>query len=195
MKTDNINTSKKFSPKFSRGFTVVEALVAIGILTLSIGATFSAVTNGLRSSILAKDRITAFYLAQEAFEFIRYTRDNNALANLDGTPTNWLYNLASGDPDTDNCPFGSACIVDVISGTALICPGANQPTTCPPLRQEPATSRFGYGKASWPVTRFTRAVQLTSITPDEVNVKVTMLWTSDGMPVSFVVTENLFNHD
>ena len=47
------------------GFTLVETLVAVAILSIAILATFSAVQNGLQDSGISKERITAFWLAQE----------------------------------------------------------------------------------------------------------------------------------
>src|SRR3989344_8733451 len=101
--------------KNSNGFTLVETLVAISILTLSIAGAFTAVQSGIQSSTFAKDQTTAFYLAQEGMEFIKNKRDENALNSINEQPnpvTNWLTGL-SDDPDNDPCYFGSVCRVDV----------------------------------------------------------------------------------
>src|SRR3989338_6292235 len=94
-------------PKLSKnnlGFTLVETLVAISILSISITATFTAVQNGIQNSTIAKDQTTAFYLAQEAMEFIKNKRDENALNSISGGPNQWLTGMsnAGGDP----CYFG-----------------------------------------------------------------------------------------
>ena len=53
------------------GFTLIESLVAISILLLSISAPLTIASKGLASSFFARDQITAFYLAQDAVEYIR----------------------------------------------------------------------------------------------------------------------------
>ena len=59
------------SLRSKQGFTLVESLVAISILSLSILATFTAVQGGLKSSNYVKDEIVAYYLTQEAIEYIK----------------------------------------------------------------------------------------------------------------------------
>ncbi len=58
----------------NKGFTLVETLVAISILSLSILAGFTAVQNSLKSSVTAKNQMIAFYLTQDAMEFIKNKR-------------------------------------------------------------------------------------------------------------------------
>src|SRR5882724_6625079 len=75
------NSTYRFQ-KMDIGFTLVETMVAISILSLSILATFTAVQLGISKSLYAKDQITAFYLGQEAFEALQNVRDQNGLANI-----------------------------------------------------------------------------------------------------------------
>jgi prepilin-type N-terminal cleavage/methylation domain-containing protein len=62
--------------KSKSGFTLIEALVAITILTLSITGAFSAANSAMRASSIARDQLTASYLAQEGIEYVRMLRDN-----------------------------------------------------------------------------------------------------------------------
>lgn len=184
----------------NKGFTVVETLVAISILSLSIAATFTAVQNGIQNSTIAKDQITAFYLAQEAMEYIKNVRDQNALAStVEGDPptTKWLTGLSevAGDP----CYFTTkVCTVDVTEtypASIETCPGALG--TCPALNQDTSsgspTYLFGYN-ASWPTSRFKREIQFEEVVPDtEVTVIITVTWTSSAGTKSFQAVETLFN--
>jgi type II secretory pathway pseudopilin PulG len=61
----------------SRAFTLVETLVAISILMLSVSGPLYYASESLKAAIYARDQITAFYIAQDAFEQIRKIRDNN----------------------------------------------------------------------------------------------------------------------
>jgi type II secretory pathway pseudopilin PulG len=64
-------------PKLVCGFTLVETLVAISILMLSVTGPLYYASESLKAATYAKDQITAFYLAQDAFEQIRKIRDDN----------------------------------------------------------------------------------------------------------------------
>lgn len=63
--------------KFTTGFTLVETLVAISILMLSVTGPLYFASESLKAATYARDQITAFYLAQDAFEQIRKIRDDN----------------------------------------------------------------------------------------------------------------------
>src|SRR5580704_9830149 len=96
------------------GFTLVELLVAMSILSLAILATFGAVSNNLRASNFAQDQVTAYYLADEGIEYIHNLRDENGIKNVQalavGSSVPWLTGIAqvSGDP----CFGGAACVAD-----------------------------------------------------------------------------------
>lgn len=78
-----------------KGFTILETLIAITVLVFAITGPLSLVAGSIRTSGYARDSITAFYLAQEAIEYIRNTRDINAL-NDGLTAADWLRNIESG---------------------------------------------------------------------------------------------------
>jgi len=192
----------KFFKKNNKGFTIVETLVAIAILSLSITATFTAVQNGIRFSTTARDQITAFYLAQQAVENIKNIRDNNVLFSLSqisiGNPSRgWLYGLsgAGGDP----CYFGKVCQIDSLLQTATSCGSAaittNPPNLCVNMTQNEDNGLYGYN-ASWGATRFKREIQLENVVLNrEVRVVVTVSWTGNSGPQFFQVKETLLNRE
>ncbi|MES3005215.1 MAG: type II secretion system protein [Patescibacteria group bacterium] len=194
----------KFFSKNNKGFTVVETLVAIAILSLSITATFTAVQNGIRFSTTAKDQITAFYLAQQAVESIKNKRDNNVLHSLHelsigNTPSRqWLYGLAQAG--TDPCYFGKVCQIDSLTQTATYCGDAaitsSAPNACTTnMRQNESNGLYGYN-SSWPLTRFKREVQLENVVAGrEVRVVVTVSWTGNSGTKFFQVRETLLNRE
>src|SRR3989344_5745503 len=63
----------------SRGFTLIETLVAVTLLSVAITAPMSLTTRSLAAAYYARDQITAFHLAQEAIESVRHARDHNIL--------------------------------------------------------------------------------------------------------------------
>src|SRR3989344_1758532 len=65
--------------KTTGGFTLIEMIVAVFILTIAVGAPLYSAAVALKISREAQNRIVAEYLAQEALEFIRNRRDENIL--------------------------------------------------------------------------------------------------------------------
>ncbi|MDP2651914.1 MAG: prepilin-type N-terminal cleavage/methylation domain-containing protein, partial [bacterium] len=64
----------------SRGFTLIETMVAITILTLAISGSFFTANSAIVAAETASDQLTASYLAQEGIEYVRLMRDNEYLA-------------------------------------------------------------------------------------------------------------------
>lgn len=181
--------------KNNHGFTLVETLVAVAILSLSLLAGFTAVQSSLQNSNLTEDQITAFFLTQESVEFIKNIRDENALRNLGGTPTTWLHLMS--EVNTDPCYFGNVCRIDVVAKTMVYC--GTTAGSCPVLNQNttPSSSTYllyGYTNG-WTPTRFKREIQFQSIQPDEVRVTTTVSWTKGNKNYTFQTSQLLFNHE
>jgi len=179
---------KLINTKKNRGFTVLETLVAIFILVLAITGPMVFAQTGLRSAFLARDQITAFFLAQDAIETIKNVRDNNALKNRD-----WLYGLY------ENCRInpGTNCLIsvetDLGNGNVKIesCPD----TGCRNLKND-STGRFGYTLSEGVESRFTRNIYLTEVSTNrELRIVAEVKWTSNVRinESRIIVQENIFN--
>lgn len=179
---------KKFIFNLNNGFTMVETLVAISILSISILAGFTAVQNGLKASTTSKNQITAFFLVQEAMEFVKNVRDENSLAYINGASRDWLYGMS--EQASDPCYFGKNCIIDSHTRAIVACSGAN--TTCSNLRMDPSTKYWGYN-AGYGQTIFKRAISFQSVSSDEIAVTIWVSWTEGASTKSFQVTENIFD--
>lgn len=59
-----------------KGFTLIETLIAVCILTLSIVGPLVAANRAIVSAQISRDQLTASYLAQEGIEYVRAIRDN-----------------------------------------------------------------------------------------------------------------------
>ncbi len=165
-----------------KGFTVVETLVAIGILVAVITGAMSAVQTGLSSYAFAKNQIIAFYLAQESFEQIRNIRDENSLRSR-----NWLTNIAASN--TDPCYLANPCYVDTLlpNPVPVSCGG-----TCPLVKQNPINGFYGY-TAGWTDTIFRRKIVITRINSHEVRVTVTVDWSKGVISRKFSASELLLD--
>lgn len=190
----------KFTRLKSKGFTVVESLVAISILSLSILSTFASVKNGIQSSTQVKDQIISFYLAQEGIEYIKNIRDENALFSINEVansrpPRSWLYGISSvgGDP----CYFGKTCVIDSYRGRAGIASCTGGFGSCPNLSQDTGAvsgtkGLYGY-TAGWSATTFKREIQLVQNSPTEITVVLSMSWRTMGKNMSFQIKQLLFD--
>lgn len=181
---------KNLKLKNSAGFTVLESIVAIFVLTLAVSGAFSAVRQGLHQSTLSKEEVKAFYLAQEAVEVIRNKRDNNQLAKVNGSTNNWLYGISydANDP----CYFGRVCRVDATAASPLTYCGSTNWGSCENVRQNGTSFLHGHNPG-WPTTNFKREVKLEQINSNEIAVIVRMTWSKGLTSKDFTVRTLLFN--
>ncbi len=163
------------------GFTLVETLVAISLLSIAIVAPMSLTTQSLVGAYYARDQVTAFFLAQEAIEAVRSARDANVLATALGTPTD----LMTGIPSS-----GAAFTVDAhtVPVTMSLCSG-----TCAPLQTD--GEFYGY-QSGWSDTNFTRYVTATYVpgtSNNEIEISATVVWqTAAYEPRTFTLKANLY---
>lgn len=175
----------------ARAFTLVETLVAISILMIAISGPYIAVQRATSVSYNARDQLIASSLAQEGAEYVRSIRDDNYLRNNQspGSRT-WLASLdgtQGGTASYADC-YSSACTVDPSQQTVAAC-GANG--ACPPLYLSPSNiynqNMSGIG------TKFTRKVQLTSVSATETLVTVTVSYTSGHGTYTVAINDTLSN--
>ncbi len=178
---------------WSFGFTLVELLVAISILSIAILATFTAISNNLRSSNFSQDQTTAYFLADEGIEFVRNWRDTNGIANTHAYATGgnvlWLTGLAqaSGDPCYGT---GKFCTVDVSQNLVSTC--SSDASSCPLLHRDTLSGLYGY-TSSWSNTNFKRSISIVVNSATEVTVSSIITWTTNGVTKTYTLSEVLEN--
>ncbi len=197
------NLFKKIKRK-KKGFTVVESLFAIFILLLSITGPMVFTQSGLRASFVARDQVTAFFLAQDAIEYIKNVRDNNVLNILDGNPGDWLDSL-------NDCLNINGCTIDtskIVSSAFSSCASDNgigcikddDINVYTPLQKniDPTTGLelFGFGFSGTPENSiFAREIKIKEIGNNEAEITVTVRWeTAKTIGVrEIVVKEFIYN--
>lgn len=103
--------------KNSNGFTLVETLVAIGVLLLAIIGPMTVAQKGIQNAQYASEQITAVFLAQEEIERIREARDNKALDAYDNTNSGNTTIIGTGNWSTTNaCSSGCQLYIDSNTG-------------------------------------------------------------------------------
>lgn len=173
------------------GFTLIEMLVAVLLLTTAIAGPLTIASKGITASIVAKDQVTAFNLAQDAIEYVRFKRDTNRLSGA-----SWLTGLSGGVCDGVNGCYLDSTENDPTLPTA--CPSSNCSTRG--LRYDLANKRFTYHSSpvvSFPSTIFTRVVTITtpvSGNANEAAVSVRVYWSDQAnLTREIVVRENMLN--
>lgn len=155
------------------GFTLLETLVAITILTFSVVGPLYAANRAIVAAQVARSQLTASYLAQEGIEYVRSMRDDEYLAAFAaGGPTvsttawdNFLTGGA-GDPAAITGCRASTCLLDPTrdrgtgSGYALVpCSGSS----CTPLYLLSNGIYTQRSDAGGTLTPYTRTIQLVDI--------------------------------
>ncbi len=196
----------------SSGFTLVEAMVAISILALAVGAPLYAANRALVSAQNSRNQLTALYLAQEGVEHLRLIRDNDflvvrALNGLTVSTDAWNYFLNGGGPagtqSINQCRSADGsiyCRLDPWANTLQACTmGASGTCTALLLDTSNGSSGGQYSQSSGTAQPYTRTVQVvdipgTSDTPTpypDKEVISTVSWSFHGAPYSVVVTDHL----
>lgn len=101
---------KKKTNKDPNGFTLIEALVSIGLILIAVIGPLTLTMNAINTIIQNKNRVIASYLAEEIVEDFRNYRDDFALA------CNSIYLNMSTDPDTGAVTILSANCGDETGG-------------------------------------------------------------------------------
>lgn len=163
----------------SRGFTLVEMLVAILLLSFGIAGPFTVASQSIASSRYARDQVTAYNLAQEAMEYVRNLRDNRSLASEDND--DWLKSLTD-----DGCVGGvGSCIVDTLRSTPndiLPRSGGNEVLYL-------AADGMSYGhQPTANLSPFKRFFTVVETNPDdEALITVTVVWQRGSLPTRTVI--------
>jgi len=166
------------------GFTIIELIVSIFILSIGVLGVFSAFSMITILTSSTADRLTATYLAQEGMEIVRNIRDTNWL-NMDGA-TGDFPSCASGNDPTSNCPFSwvdgidncesFGCQADYTTGTnvaSIMNPWSDDGDY---LFLNTDTDGFYSYDATVTQTKFKRKITITQVTTYILKVNVQVSW-------------------
>lgn len=182
--------------KTSRGYTLVETLIAVSIFSISILGLLVTLSKGISDTGYAKKKIVAAYLAQEGVEYFRNMRDTYVLYTNQGPDRGWGDFKSYLDP----CKGPHGCSFDPLDAAAYgdkNMPMSGLPISscpeggCATLRYDPNTG--AYGSFGTEDSGFTRTMNVEEITADEVKVTATVSWQQGSGNYSISLSDNLFN--
>lgn len=159
--------NNKFFKNKNQGFSIIEVMVAMGVILMSFTAMITLINKSLAFHDLAYSRLTAAYLAQEGIEIVRNIRDNNILANRawnDGLNNNGYYEVQYSD-----------LALRSYSGQ--------------PLK---LTSDGIYQYDEGAITRYTRTIQIEN-NVNHIKVQSIVSWRNRGGEFNIVVEDHLYN--
>jgi len=181
--------------KQKKGFTLIETLVAIAILITSVIGPLSIAYQGVSLSLLARDQITASFLAQEGLEFVRFRIGTNN--NLGKTGNELI--TSGNDYSLGECS-GDYCIVDPFETTNPASAVTNcdldlyedtTPGECKYLKYDSVTGKYNYTDGE--DTNFRRFIRIDYDTsdpsPTEFQVESRVEWGKPGDVRSVILKE------
>lgn len=189
-----------FLKRNSRGFTLVETLVAISIFTVSILGLLAVLTQGMVNTSYAKQKIVASYLAQEGIEYIRNLRDTMVLYPDSGSSPavrwssfrNRLTAAAASCNGASGCYFNDSAVSFTdptipMTDLQLLSCGSN----CPELKYDSTTDKYGYATGS--ASGYTRQIKAVLVNANEVRIISKVSWVHTGKTYNITFAESLFN--
>ena len=187
----------------SAGFTLIETLVAITILTLAVVGPLFAAHRAVIAAQISRSQLVASYLAQEGVEYVRSMRDSIYLAaspGADASTVAWTTFLTSNNPlSVTQCRASQGnpnvwCAFDpTLSSGLQPCSGGS----CTPLYL--SSSGVYVQSSTGAPTPYTRSIQVLDIPgtadgaspyPDKRLVSK-VSWAYQGKTYTVTVTDHL----
>jgi len=170
--------------KFNQGFTLVEVLISMAIISIGAIGAFLAIQNGVAQTTFSSSRSTAAYLAQEGIEIVRNIRDTNYLRDR------YKYPGEAQIPWDDGIPAGNCLEVDYQSKKLLTCGRDSEGKLGRYLNidQDGFYSYF-LGKK----TPFKRKIEIQKTDNSQIKIMVTVEWEERGKSYNFVLQGNIYN--
>lgn len=153
----------------SNGFSLLEVLIAIFIITIGITGSLSLISYSISSATVGKSQVIVANLVQEGIEVIRNIRDSN-----------WLEDVA-WDDGLDGCSAG--CRVQYNSLGLLASSSDNL------LIDGDGFYQYTIGSE----TLFEREITITSISTDQIKVVSEVTWKERGRDFNISAENRLYD--
>lgn len=169
-----------------RGFTMLETLAAIFVITVAVTGIFALIAKIIFTTTVSSYKLTAAYLAQEGVEIVRNIRDTNWLRARIGSGTLWYEGL-------DNCSPPVGCEADYNDDalTAAIGPNYGDLSF---LKIFGGFYTYDYGPGQGEKPKFKRRITIErDIAPERLRITSDIEWEEAGTHYNFTVKEYLYN--
>lgn len=161
------------------GFTMVELIVTIAILSFGILGVYGAFSPLIAQNYTTASQFKAIYLAQEGFEIIKNMRDNNIIKNRD-----WNFGL-------QDC--GGGCQADYKTAT-MAETSFNELKAYDENNFLKINADGFYGYDAGTNTIFKRRITIIQLeNPDILRIEVKIFWDYNNKPFDFETIGYLYN--
>jgi prepilin-type N-terminal cleavage/methylation domain-containing protein len=163
-----------------KGFTLIETLIAIFLLTLTVGGLLELAAGGYYSVRYARNQLVADTMLQESLEYMHNSRDTNLQQG--GTWQAWTQGFTA-------CNSSTGCIVDPYTTGPKVtaCRDLTSTGECPAISFYPNAGFYGYVGANYPAmngqsfdtptaTSYVRTITMQPYGADQLQVTSTVQW-------------------
>ena len=157
--------------KFKKGFTLLEVLLAIFVITIGVVGVSLAIQQAVSFTAFSTSKLTAIYLAQEGIEVVRNIRDTNWLEERTNPGISWDDGLSPGEYEAD---YKSQSLVPY-SDRYLKLPDGGF-----------------YNYDSGKDTKFKRKITISKV-GEAIEVSVKVSWLEKGNNYKVTAQEDLYN--
>lgn len=170
----SLKLSKKSLPAGRQGFSLLEVIIAIFVITTGIVGAMNLINYSVSSVAVGKSQIIAASLSQEGLEVVRNIRDTNWIEQLTNPSLLWNDGLADGNyciqyNSNSLSPLGTNPVLNINS------------------------NGFYLYDITKPDTMLRRKISITNISANEIKVVSEVAWAERGRSFSVSAEERLFN--
>lgn len=173
-----------------KGFTLIEAIVAIGVISIGFVGSLVLLSRASSQAIALKDRVVAAHIAEEGIEVARNIRDTNWLKGRD-----WLFGLI----EPIEAPSGTE-ISGVLNYDSSAIDDSDQSESRKCLNWNGSFYKHAVAPAYACSTSFKRQITLTKkeeiISGQNISyleIKSTVYWKEKGIVKNLTVIDHLYD--
>lgn len=186
-----------------QGFTLIESLIAIAIVTVAISGPLWAAGRSLEAAQIAQDQLVATGLAQEAVEYVRAVRDDEYLAAYNTGANNGWANFLTDVQGCGSAQVTPGCELNLndwarpypsSTGQPLTACSQSGATCAAPLKLKTQGAENIYNRTKGTPTPFVRVVTVDSVGTASVQVErvvATVSWTVHGAAYQVSTSDDL----
>jgi len=181
--------NKFFIKKLNKGFTLIETMVAILILSVALAALISLISGSLFISRYNKNEITVNYLLQEVIDYVKNDRDTKIFQE----GLSWSEFLS--EYQTAGCFNGSGCKIEVSSGDISRCGESSKGDLCDDVlfyNENGEDNFYGYNNGGTQEAGFRRTIKMVNEN-DNLNITVTLRWKNGNSEKTRSLESTLMN--
>lgn len=202
----NVN---RVAPSERMGFTLLETVVAFGIILAAVAGPVSLVINAFGTFGTSKNKLVAANLAEEGVELVRLIRDNNVLCDyvrkqINPATPEWRWNYRPDNAAGEGIADAEYSIAanSLAPLAAVNCGTIQSPSLSAFTGQKLQLAGSFYGAGPGTETIFERKVKITFTPPDadsgaptadQVNIISTVIWSERTGTREVILKDRLYN--